>query len=199
MTAEGDLMPEPLFIKSSLGDPAHRIAAQAAGPIHIHPNGRFVYQGNRSGVGGGVVPGIEEVAGKLVYSGGESNIAVYAINQETGEPTAIQHADIHAAHPRTFSLDAAAKLLVAGSLAPTAIRQDGKVVTIPAGLTVFKVGADGKLELRAVTVVAYGERSIGVSQGGAASDKVVVQGVHTLTAGEKVKPVAPLHAEDFAL
>jgi len=61
------------------------------------------------------------------------------------------------------------------------------------------VGADGKLELRAVTVVAYGERSIGVSQGVAASDKVVVQGVHTLTAGEKVKPVAPLHAEDFAL
>ena len=34
-----------------------------------------------------------------------------------------------------------------GSLAPTAIRQDGKVVTIPAGMTVFKVGADGKLDL----------------------------------------------------
>nr|WP_233171157.1 efflux RND transporter periplasmic adaptor subunit [Herbaspirillum sp. ASV7] len=61
------------------------------------------------------------------------------------------------------------------------------------------VGADGKLELRPVTVAAYGERSISVSQGVAASDKVVVQGVHTLTAGEKVKPVAPLHAEDFAL
>ena len=61
------------------------------------------------------------------------------------------------------------------------------------------VGADGKLELRPVTVAAYGERSISISQGVAASDKVVVQGVHTLTAGEKVKPVAPLHAEDFAL
>lgn len=61
------------------------------------------------------------------------------------------------------------------------------------------VGADGKLELRPVTVAAYGERSISVSQGVATSDKVVVQGVHTLTAGEKVKPVAPLHAEDFAL
>jgi 6-phosphogluconolactonase len=147
MTADGDLVPEPLFIKSSLGDPAHLFfPVQAAGPIHIHPNGRLVYQGNRSGVGGAVVPGIEEVGGKLVYSGGESNIAVYAINQQTGEPNAVQHADIHAAHPRTFSLDAAAKLLVAGSLAPTAVREAGKVVDIPAGLSVFRVGADGKLD-----------------------------------------------------
>ncbi|NQE29360.1 efflux RND transporter periplasmic adaptor subunit [Herbaspirillum seropedicae] len=61
------------------------------------------------------------------------------------------------------------------------------------------VGEQGQLELRPVTVAAYGERSISVSQGVTASDKVVVQGVHTLTAGEKVKPVAPLHAEDFAL
>ncbi|MCI1004680.1 MULTISPECIES: efflux RND transporter periplasmic adaptor subunit [unclassified Herbaspirillum] len=64
---------------------------------------------------------------------------------------------------------------------------------------VWVVGADGKLVLRPVTVAAYGERSISLSQGVAASDKVVVQGVHTLTVGEKVKPVAPLHAEDFAL
>ncbi len=61
------------------------------------------------------------------------------------------------------------------------------------------VGAEGKIELRVVAVAAYGERSISVSQGVAATDKIVVQGVHTLTAGEKVKPVAPLHAEDFAL
>ena len=61
------------------------------------------------------------------------------------------------------------------------------------------MGNEGKLELRPVTVAAYGERSISLSQGVATQDKVVVQGVHTLTAGEKVKPVAPLHAEDFAL
>ncbi|MBE0631118.1 MAG: efflux RND transporter periplasmic adaptor subunit, partial [Burkholderia vietnamiensis] len=29
-------------------------------------------------------------------------------------------------------------------------------------------------------------------------ERVVVQGVHTVSAGEKVRPVAPLHAEDFA-
>jgi len=78
--------------------------------------------------------------------GGESSIAVFAINQQTGEPTAIQHADIRAAHPRTFGIDPGGRLLVAGSLAATAKREGGKVVDIPAGLSVFRMGADGKLD-----------------------------------------------------
>ena len=93
-----------------------------------------------------VGPGIEDVDGKKVFTGGESNIVVWAINPQTGEPTALQHADIHAAHPRTFALDTSAKVLVAGSLAPTARRENGKVVDIPAGLSVFRVGPDGKLD-----------------------------------------------------
>jgi 6-phosphogluconolactonase len=145
MTPDGDLVPEPLFTKPTLADPAHKFPIQGAGPIHIHPNGRFVYLGNRSGVAGAVVPGVEDVGGKMVFSGGESNIAVFAINQQTGEPTAVQHADIRAAHPRTFGLDTGARLLVAGSLAPTARREDGKVVDLPAGLSVFRIGDDGKL------------------------------------------------------
>lgn len=146
MTPEGDLAPEPLFMKSTLADPAHRFPIQGAGPIHIHPNGRFVYLGNRSGVTGAVVPGVENVGGKMVFTGGESNIAVFAINQQTGEPTAIQHADIRAAHPRTFGLDTGARLLVAGSLAPSARRENGRVVDLPAGLSVFRLRADGKLD-----------------------------------------------------
>jgi 6-phosphogluconolactonase len=146
LTGEGDLVPDPLFSKTSLADPAHKFPIQAAGPIHIHPNGRFVYQGNRSGVAAAVVPGVEDVDGKKVFSGGESNIAVFAINQQTGEPNAIAHADIHAAHPRTFGFDTGAKLLVAGSLAPTAVREGGRVVVIPPGLSVFRMGADGKLD-----------------------------------------------------
>jgi hypothetical protein len=129
-----------------LADPAHRFPVQGAGPIHIHPDGGFVYLGNRSGVAATAGPGVEDVNGEKVFSGGESNIAVFAINQQTGEPTAIQHADIRAAHPRTFSLDSTGRMLVAGSLAPTAVRRDGKVVLIPAGMTVFKVGPDGKLD-----------------------------------------------------
>jgi 6-phosphogluconolactonase (cycloisomerase 2 family) len=146
LTPDGDLVPESLFTKATLADPARKFAIQSAGPIHIHPNGRFVYLGNRSGVTGSVAPGVEEADGKKVFSGGESNIAVFAIDSKSGEPNAIQHADIQAAHPRTFSLDASGKLLVAGSLAPTAVREGGKVVEIPAGLSVFRVGPDGKLD-----------------------------------------------------
>lgn len=146
MTPDGDLVPEPLFTKTSLADPAHKFSVQSASTVHIHPNGRFVYQGNRSGVTDGTPPGVEEVGGRKVFSGGESNIAVYAIDEKTGEPTAIQHADIRAAHPRTFALDAGAAILVAGSLAPTAVRKDGKVVDVPAGLSVFRAGPDGKLD-----------------------------------------------------
>ena len=86
------------------------------------------------------------MGGKMVFSGGESNIGVFAINQQTGEPTAIQHADIRAAHPRTFGLDTGARLLVAGSLAPSARRENGRVVDLPAGLSVFRVREDGKLD-----------------------------------------------------
>jgi len=146
MTPEGDLDPEALFTKTTLADPAHRFPIQGAGPIHVHPNGRFVYLGNRSGVTSTALPGVENVGGKLVFSGGESNIAVFAINQQTGEPTAIQHADIRAAHPRTFGLDTGARLLVAGSLAPTAKWEGDKVVDVPAGLSVFRMGEDGKLD-----------------------------------------------------
>jgi 6-phosphogluconolactonase (cycloisomerase 2 family) len=143
---DGDLVPEPLFTNETLADPDHRIPVQGAGPIHVHPNGRFVYLGNRSGVATAVGPGIEEVDGVKVFSAGESNIAAFAINQQTGEPTAIQHADIRGAHPRTFALDSSGRMLVAAALAPTAVRREGKVVVIPAGMTVFKMRADGKLD-----------------------------------------------------
>jgi 6-phosphogluconolactonase (cycloisomerase 2 family) len=145
MTSDGDLVPDPLYTKSTLADPAHKFRIQGAGPIHVHPNGRFVYLGNRSGLASAAGPGVEDVNGKMVFSAGESNIAVFAIDQQTGEPTAIQHADIRAAHPRTFGLDTGARILIAGSLAPSARREDGKVVDLPAGLTVFRMGADGKL------------------------------------------------------
>ncbi len=93
------------------------------------------------------------------------------------------------------------------AITPHSDANAGQVMLLPATAlfhqggkpAVWIVGVEGKLELRPVIIAAYGERSIALSQGVTANDKVVVQGVHTLTVGEKVKPVAPLHAEDFAL
>ncbi|OWY28615.1 efflux transporter periplasmic adaptor subunit [Herbaspirillum robiniae] len=104
--------------------------------------------------------------------------------------------------------DASLRLGMIGevAIAPAREASAAQVMVLPA-TALFHQGdkpavwivRDGKLELRPVTVAGYGERSITLTQGVAAEDKVVVQGVHTLTAGEKVKPIAPLHAEDFAL
>jgi membrane fusion protein, multidrug efflux system len=57
---------------------------------------------------------------------------------------------------------------------------------------------DGTLELRRVQVARYDERTVSVSAGLNDGDRVVLQGVHTVTAGEKVRMMAPLHPEDFA-
>jgi multidrug efflux system membrane fusion protein len=58
---------------------------------------------------------------------------------------------------------------------------------------------DSTLELRRVTVARYGERDVLISSGLAAGERVVMQGVHAVAAGQKVEPVAPPHAEDAPL
>jgi RND family efflux transporter MFP subunit len=59
-------------------------------------------------------------------------------------------------------------------------------------------GADHVLQLRRVSVSRYDARTITVTQGLKDGERIVLQGVHTVTSGEKVRPVAPLHPEDFA-
>lgn len=112
----------------------------------------------------------------------------------TGE-VALDTADRPAAQPtKTAAAANSATTPAANLLIPaTALFHQGDQ---PA---VWVVRADGKLELRQVTVAAYGERSVTLAGGIAAGEQIVVQGVHTLTAGETVKPIAPLHPEDFAL
>jgi RND family efflux transporter MFP subunit len=63
---------------------------------------------------------------------------------------------------------------------------------------VWVVKNDNALELRRVEVARYGERTVTVTRGLNAGERVVWQGVHTVSAGEKVRVVAPLHPEDFA-
>ncbi|CAJ7562740.1 RND family efflux transporter MFP subunit [Burkholderia pseudomallei] len=57
---------------------------------------------------------------------------------------------------------------------------------------------DDTLELRRVDVVRYNERTVTVSGGIQPGERVVLQGVHTVSAGEKVRAVPPLHPEDVA-
>ncbi|MBM7132368.1 efflux RND transporter periplasmic adaptor subunit [Dyella mobilis] len=55
---------------------------------------------------------------------------------------------------------------------------------------------DSTLELRPVTVARYGESDVLIADGLEPGEKVVMHGVHTVSTGEKVQPIAPPHPED---
>lgn len=57
---------------------------------------------------------------------------------------------------------------------------------------------DNVLQLRRVRIARYDARTITVAGGLQDGERIVLQGVHTVHAGEQVRPVAPLHPEDFA-
>ena len=128
---------EPLFIKDTLSDPTSKLR-QAAGPIHVSPDGRFVYLTNRAWW-------LTEVEGKQVFSGGENSVAVFAIDQTSGEPTLIQNADGHANYLRTFGIDPAGRILVAASVWPMPMRDGKDITTLPAAIVMYRIGGDGKL------------------------------------------------------
>jgi 6-phosphogluconolactonase len=135
---DGGLSRDPIFIKDTLAEPAKVRPVQGAGPIHVHPDGRFVYVTNRN-------QGEVEFEGKKVFNGGENNVAVFSIDQQTGEPTLIQNIEGHGIHLRNFGVDPGGRLLVASSIRPLQVREGNEVKTLTAGLMVYRVGADGKL------------------------------------------------------
>jgi len=137
-TQDGSLSALPLFTKDSGADPAHKALRQNAGTLHVHPNGRFIYQANRSAT--------VDASGRPVDGGGENSIAVYSINQQTGEPTLIQTADTRGAEPRTFALDPSARILVAANQTAIFTGSGANAKRIPASLALFRIRNDGKLD-----------------------------------------------------
>lgn len=127
---------DAMFIKNALANRANQGHTQMAGAIHIHPNGRFGYMTNRNS-------GTEEIGGRKVFKGGENNVAVFSIDQASGEPTLIQNIEARTVHLRTFAIDPAGRLLIAASVLPMAMRDGG---TMPAALVLYRIGADGRLE-----------------------------------------------------
>lgn len=134
----GRINPEIAYRAGTLAEPSNIRARQAAGTVHVHPNGRFLYGANRA-------EATTEFQGKQVFKGGENSIVVYAIDQSTGEHTPIQHITTQKIHPRTFHIDPSGRLLVAQHNLPVNVRDGEAVKEIPAGLSVFRIGDDGKL------------------------------------------------------
>jgi 6-phosphogluconolactonase (cycloisomerase 2 family) len=119
----------PLFSKSTLANGGGESAGQGASTIHVHPNGQFVYVGNRNG--------------NAAANHGSNDIAVFRINQGTGEPTLVANVDTHGVTPRTFSIDPSGRLLVVGN--QTTVEARDGTDAVPANLAVFRIGTDGRL------------------------------------------------------
>jgi 6-phosphogluconolactonase (cycloisomerase 2 family) len=129
----------PMYSRDTLAEPHNERPRQLGGAIRVHPGGRTVYTSNRA-------DSTVEVEGRRVFRGGENSLAVFSIDPRSGEPTLIQHADTRGIHVRTFSIDPSGRMLVAASIMPLAVRDGSRIVDVPAGLMVFRIGGDGKLD-----------------------------------------------------
>ena len=119
-------------------DTVHVNPRQLVGTLHVHPNGRYVYVANRA-------YGTTNVGGKPVFSGGENNLAVFAIDPRTGEPTLVQNIDTRGLYARTFAIDPSGRMLVIAHVLQLAVRDGSGFSSVPANLSVFRIGDDGKL------------------------------------------------------
>ena len=134
----------PLFTVSTLADGGKNTQGQTTSTVHVHPNGRFVYVGNRG----------------TPATGRRNEIAVFRINEATGEPMLIQNADTHGFTPRTFSLDPSGRLLVVGNQSSVSVRDGNSTTEVPANLAVFRIGNDGTLTFVERHDVAVGRKPL---------------------------------------
>lgn len=136
---QGGLSAQPAFVKDTLGKPGWVAPHQIAGQIHVHPSGRFVYIANRAA-------GTVDFEGRPFFAGGANDMAVFSINQETGEPTLIQNEDTRGIYPFSSCIDPTGRMLVVGNAEAFEVRDTaGTTTRIPACLSTFRIGDDGKL------------------------------------------------------
>ena len=89
-----------IFVKERWRNPATSARARRRAPSMCIRTAAMFYVSNRA---------FDTVNfdGKKIFPGGENNIAVFAIDPATGEPTLIQNEDVRGIYPRTFALDPA--------------------------------------------------------------------------------------------
>ena len=138
---DGTLSEIPRFQRSALLDKngKTRHPGQTVGPIHVHPNGKHVYQTNRGS-------GTTLVNGQKVSNGGENSIVVWNIDSTTGEPSLAQRIDARGFEMRTFTIDPAGKVLVAAATTPLLVQEGRGVRNVSAGFSIFKILPNGTLD-----------------------------------------------------
>lgn len=143
------LLAVPIYQAGTLAEPDNIRGRQVAGTVHVHPNGRFVYVANRA-----------SSVREGVFVGGENTLAVYAIDPESGEPRPIQHVDTRGIHCRTFHIDPSGRLLVAAHIMGLPVRRNGDTEFVPACLSLFRIGDDGRLDFVRKYDIDVGDRTM---------------------------------------
>ena len=138
---DGTLSERPRFQRSALLDKEgkDKHPGQTVGPIHVHPNGKFVYQTNRGS-------GTTLVNGQKVSNGGENSIVVWSIDPATGEPSLAQRIEARGFELRTFTIDPAGKVRGAAPTTPLLVQEGRGVRTVSAGFSIFKILPNGTLD-----------------------------------------------------
>ena len=129
---------QPRAIHGTLDGCRPGASSQMASAIHVHPNGRYVYVSNRAW-------DTELLDGRPVFVGGVNDIAVFSLDETTGEPSLIQHADTGGLVPRTFGIDATGSVLVVGNEDAGFVRAAEGTERVVPSLVVFRIGEDGRL------------------------------------------------------
>ena len=130
----GDIAAALAKAQGELINPEKSLTATIRSPFPREADRTFRYASLSTGL---------EIVRKALGKYEIATVQTTAIDQETGEPKLLDNVDAHGAHPRTFSFDASARMLVAGSLVPIALREGGAIKVMPAGLSVFRMGEDG--------------------------------------------------------
>jgi 6-phosphogluconolactonase len=134
----GGIALEPRAIASTLDGVPAGPSSQLASAVHVHPSGRFVYVSNRA-------RDTVVFAGYDVFVGGINDIAVFAIDQKTGQSTLIQHQETHGIFPRTFGIDRDGQFLVAGNEQAGYVRAGDAVRRVVPSLAAYRIAEDGRL------------------------------------------------------
>ena len=136
LDAQGALSPDARQTLSSLSAEGLDPVRQMACAVRVHPNGKTVYQVNRS-------DGRRRANGWSVGGHGEDSLAIYDIGAD-GRVTVRCHEPLPAVHIRTFSIDPSGRLLIAASIEPVPVpAHEGGVRMIPARLMVYRIRPDG--------------------------------------------------------
>ncbi|BBB01348.1 hypothetical protein RVR_8717 [Actinacidiphila reveromycinica] len=138
---EAGVHDEPLAVTPLLppGEPAPR---QLAAALHVHPEGRLVYVSNRAdGIEGGGERGPGWVTPEVppVFAGGRNSISVLGIGGLGGRTEVLREVETGGIFPRTFSVDPTGRLLLVANMKPMAVREDGRLRTVPASLAAFRI------------------------------------------------------------